>query len=164
MKNVFLKKILALALLLNVAACTKDTTYVYQVNDVTLNQSGNNKTTAKTTTEFISIAYSDLFSATISNAKLVELNTAYSSFGDKKLIEDRIIRQFLADTNLVIPSGSGMRNDIPYFITKSYNRFFNRNPNDFEKNYLKNLIQNDTSITPAMLYYSFMTSNEYRYY
>lgn len=159
-----IKKTFLFALLLCAAACTKETTYLYQVNDVNVSQSGNNKTTAKTTTEFISIAYADLFSTTISNAKLVELNLVYSSFGDKKLIEDRIIRQFLADTLLTLPAAVDMRNDIPFFITKSYNKFFNRNPNDFEKNYLNNFIQNDTNITPAMLYYSFMTSNEYRYY
>ncbi|HLG34676.1 MAG TPA: hypothetical protein VI757_07305 [Bacteroidia bacterium] len=159
-----MKKIVALVLLLGAMSCTKETTYLYQVNDINVSQSGNNKTTAKTTIEFISIAYADLFSTTISNGKLVELNTAYSSFGDKKLIEDRIIRQFLADTLLTLPTTVDMRNDIPLFVTKSYNKFFNRNPNDFEKNYLKNLIQNDTTITPAMLYYSFMTSNEYRYY
>jgi general stress protein CsbA len=164
MKNRISSSFFPVFLVVILAACTKETTYVYQVNDVTLNQSGNNKTTAKTTTEFISIAYSDLFSTTISNSKLVELNTAYSSFGDKKLVEDRIIRQFLADTNLVIPTVAVMRSDINFFITKSYNRFFNRNPNDFEKNYMHNLIQNDTNITPKMMYYALMTSNEYRYY
>lgn len=99
-----MKKIIALLIIVAVASCTKDTTYLYEVKDVNVTQSGNSKTTAKTTIEFISIAYSDLFSTTISNGKLVELNTAYSSFGDKKLIEDRIIRQFLADTLLTLPT------------------------------------------------------------
>jgi hypothetical protein len=116
-----------------------------KVNDVNVSQSGNSKTTAKTTTEFISIAYADLFSTTISNAKLVELNTAYSSFGDKKLIEDRIIRQFLADTLITLPTTADMRNDIQLFITKSYNKFLNCNPND--EKLPENFIQNDTTIT-----------------
>ena len=159
-----MKKAFAIILLAGAVSCTKEKTYLYEVNDVNVRQPENNKTTAKTTTEFISIAYSDLFSTTISNAKLVELNTAYSSFGDKKLIEDRIIRQFLADTTLVIPTSAVMRNDISFFITKSYNKFFNRPPVEYERTHLQNIIQNYTTVTPAMLYYSFMTSNEYRYY
>jgi len=31
-----------------------------------------------------------------------------------------------------------------------------------EKYFLSNQIQNDTTVTPVMIYYSFMTSNEYR--
>jgi len=163
-----MKKIFLLLFICCVAACTKDIeknkTYVYDINNVSVTQQGNTKDVAKTTTEFISIAYADLFNTTISNSKLVEISTAYASFGDKKLIEDRIIRQLLADTNVIIPTAAAMRNNIPLFITQSYGRFFNRTPIDFEKNYLNGVIQNDTSITPAMMYYSFMTSNEYRYY
>ena len=134
-----MKKIFWLAVIILAFGCSKEKTYLYQVNQVTTSQTSGNKSTAKTTTEFISIAYSDLFPTTISNAKLIELNTAYSSFGDKKLIEDRIIRQFLADTvTILLPTKQAMRNDISYFITKSYNKFFNRAPTEFEKNYLKN--------------------------
>ena len=82
----------------------------------------------------------------------------------KKLIEDRIIRQFLDLPGTNIPSAQTMRNDIPAFITNTYKKLFNRNPNEFEKYYLKKMIQNDTTITSQMMYYSFMTSNEYRYY
>ena len=163
-----MKRIILFVFVCCVVSCSKDVeiknSYVYNINDVNVTQQGSNKDVPKTTTEFISIAYTDLFNTVISNTKLVEISTAYASFGDKKLIEDRIIRQFLADTNVVIPAASTMRNDIALFITQSYGRFFNRSPSDFEKNYLKNVIQNDTAITPAMLYYSFMTSNEYRYY
>jgi len=159
-----MKKLFMLIVVIAAVGCTKEKTYVYDVNNVNIYQPGNSKTTAKTTTEFISIAYADLFNTTISNSKLIELITAYASFGDKKLIEDRIIRQFLADTTLVIPTSTVMRNDISFFVTRSYNRFFNRAPNEFEKTHLKNKIQNDISITPAMVYYAIMTSNEYRYY
>lgn len=163
-----MKKLFLFTFICCAAACTKDIeiekSYVYDVNNVSVSQQGNTKDVPKTTTEFISIAYADLFSTTISNTKLVEISTAYAAFGDKKLVEDRIIRQFLADTTIVIPTSAVMRNDISLFVTQSYGRFFNRTPSDFEKNYLKNMIQNDTIITPAMLYYSFMTANEYRYY
>ena len=149
---------------MGVVACTKEKSYVYEVNNVNVQQPGGVKGTAKSTTEFISIAYADLFGTTISNDDLVELFTAYSSFGDKKLIEGRIIRSFLDKPGLQIPSKQNMRNDIPLFINNSYKKFYNREPNEFEKYYIKSLLQADTTITPAMLYYSFMTTNEYRYY
>ena len=142
----------------------EEKTYLYNVNTTDVGHQSGVKGTAKSTTEFISIAYSDLFGTTISNDDLVKLFTAYSSFGDKKLIEDRIIRNFLDLPGANIPTTQQMRNDIPTYITNSYKKLFNRNPNEFEKYYLKNMIQTDTSITSEMMYYSFMTSNEYRYY
>ena len=74
--------------------CKKETQYIYDVNPVTVEQEGGIKQHPKTTTEFISIAYSDLFGSTISNADLQKLNVAYSAFGDRKLIEDMIIKNF----------------------------------------------------------------------
>jgi hypothetical protein len=166
-----MKKIFFAFLLLLAVACTKKTieeeeekTYLYDVNTTDVNQHTGVKGTAKSTTEFISIAYSDLFGTTIANDALAKLFTAYSSFGDKKLIEDRIIRNFLDLPGANVPTDQQMRNDIPVFLTNSYKKFFNRNPNEFEKYYLKSMIENDTTITPEMMYYSFMTSNEYRYY
>ena len=146
------------------AACTKDKSYVYEVNKVTVQQPGSVKTNAKTTIEFISIAYSHLFGTTITNDRLVKINAAYSSFGDKKLMEDRIIRNFLNDPSAVIPAEPAMRANLSQFVTDTYKKFLNRDPNAMEKYFLSNLIQNDTSIKPDMVYYSFMTSNEYRYY
>ncbi len=159
-----MKKIFVIAILAVAVSCSKEKTYVFDVKNVDVKQQSGVKGTAKSTTEFISIAYADLFGTTISNDDLAKLFTAYSAFGDKKLIEDRIIRNFLDLPGTNIPTSQVMRNDIPTFITNSYKKLFNRNPNEFEKYYLKNLVQNDTSITSEMMYYSFMTSNEYRYY
>ena len=163
-KSFNLARLLFFVMAAAVISCTKEKTYVYEVNNVAVQQPGGTKGIAKSTTEFISIAYADLFNTTISNDDLVELFTAYSSFGDKKLIEDRIIRNFLDRSGVQIPAAQTMRNDIPLFITNLYKKFYNREPNEFEKFYLKNLVQSDTTVTPVMLYYSFMTSNEYRYY
>ena len=144
--------------------CTKEKTFVYEVQDETIQAESGDKATAKTTTEFISIAYSDLFGTTIPQDKLFKLNIAYNSFGDKKLIEDRIIRNFLNDPNVILPSDQDMHNDIGIFVINAYKKFFNRLPDEFEKYYLVNLIQTDTNITAVDVYYAIMTSNEYRYY
>src|SRR5689334_8982385 len=131
-----MKKIFFVACLFLAVACSKEKTYLYEVNPVNVTQQNGVKGTAKSTTEFISIAYADLFGTTISNDDLTKLFTAYSSFGDKKLIEDRIIRQFLDLPGTNIPTSQQMRNDIPTYITNSYKKLFNRNPNEFEKYYL----------------------------
>src|SRR6478672_2151448 len=79
-------------------ACKKETksSYIYEVEPVSVKKDGGNKQNQKTTTEFISIAYSDIFGSTITNTKLVNLSLAYDAFGDKKFIEDLIIRNYLS--------------------------------------------------------------------
>jgi hypothetical protein len=145
-------------------SCTKEKSYLYQVNNVNVTQPGGNKQNVKSTEEFISIAYSDLFGTTISQQELINLTQAYNSFGDLKLIEDMIIRNFLNTNGIVIPSGATMRSDINGFVSSSYQKFLNRTPNAYEKWFVSNVIQSDTSISPVLVYYSFMTSNEYMYY
>ena len=107
-------------------ACTKEKKYEYEVDPVTVSQNSGDKTTQKTTSEFISIAYADLFGIQIPQTRLVNLSIAYSSFGDQKVIEDRIIRNFV--------------------------------------NTWKNAIRQDASISPLTVYYTLMTSDEYRFY
>ncbi|MCC7232483.1 MAG: hypothetical protein IT242_06025 [Bacteroidia bacterium] len=145
-------------------SCDKEKKYQYELTGVTVSQNGGGKTTPKSTTEFISIAYSDLFNTTIPQSRLVNLSVAYASFGDLKVIEDKIIRNFLNDTAAVIPAQVSENGDTSLFISKTYNRFFNRDPNEYEKYFWKNLIRDDASITPVVVYYAMMTSDEYRFY
>lgn len=147
-----------------ISSCTKEKTYLYDVNDVTVRQPGSEKPNVKSTNEFVSIAYSDLFGKTISQNELLDLTLAYNSFGDKKLIEDMIIKNFLNNTTVIIPSPAEMRNDVPKFVTDTYKKFLNRLPDEYEKWYISNLVSSDTSVKPVHVYYSVMTSNEYRNY
>jgi len=151
-------------LLIAFCSCKKEKTYIYNVEDETVEQPGGDKGNVKSTTEFISIAYSDLFSTTIPNDTLVALNAGYNAFGDKKLIEDRIIRHFLNSPNVQLPSDTQMRADVPQFVGTTYRKFLNRDPNEFEKYFISNIIESNTTITPVLVYYAMMTSNEYRYY
>ncbi|PCJ83606.1 MAG: hypothetical protein COA57_10840 [Flavobacteriales bacterium] len=149
-----------------VFACKKDveTLYIYDVDDVNVTQDGVNKPNVKTTTEFISIAYSDLFNTTIDQNTLTDLSLSYAAFGDKKLIEDMIIRNFLNTTGTDIPSKSAMNADVEQFVEDTYRKFYNRDPSEFELWQVKDMIENDATVTPEIAYYAFMTSNEYRYY
>lgn len=158
-------KILFLAFVcLCVTSCKKDVSYIYDVNDTNVTQPGVSKPNVKSTLEFISIAYSDLFGTTIGAGELTDLSLSYLAFGDKKFIEDRIIRNFLNKTGVIIPTQTTMTADVGAFVQATYRKFYNRDPNEFEKWQIVNKINGDSSITPELVYYSFMTSDEYRYY
>jgi hypothetical protein len=162
MKNV---KIIFLVLAISgIASCKKDISYVYDVNDSTVTQPGVNKPNVKSTLEFISIAYSDLFGTSIGAGDLTDMSLCYLAFGDKKFIEDLIIRNFLNKPGVIIPTQAAMTADVPAFVAATYRKFYNRDPNEFEKWQIINKINGDPSITPELVYYSFMTSDEYRYY
>ncbi len=171
-KNNFSIKIKNQALFLFVLAsialtsCKKEAnkSYIYDVNNVGVSQDGVAKPNVKSTVEFISIAYSDLYGNTIDQTKLTDLGTAYNAFGDKKLIEDLIIRNFLNATGVSIPTVAVMNTDVNQFVVNTYKKFYNREPNEFELWQMKSLIQTDANTTPELVYYAFMTSNEYRYY
>jgi hypothetical protein len=138
--------------------------YAYGVNDETVSMEGTKKPNLKTPTEFISIAYSDVFGSTITNEKLVNLTLAYNAFGDKKLIEDLIIRNFLNNSSAQLPTKAQMDADVDGFITSSYKKLLNRTPNEMELWQMKEYIKENSNSTPELFYYSILTSNEYRYY
>ena len=146
------------------SSCKKDTDFIYGVEDVDVQKPDANKPNVKSTFTFISIAYSDLFGANISQTQLVELQTAYAGFGDQRMIEQMIIKNFLNDGGVDIPSQSEMNADVEQFIKDGYVKFFNRLPNEFELWHIENEIAGDNTITPELIYFAMMTSNEYRYY
>ena len=143
-------------------ACRKDT--IYEVDPFTVQQPDVSKPSMKTDQEFISIAYKDLFNAEIATNDLNTLMTAYAAVGDKSVVIDRIIRNFLERSGANIPTSPQMRADIPAFVEGTYKRFYGRKPNEMEAWYLTNLIQQDTALAPQTVYYSFLTSDEYRFY
>jgi len=159
-----LKGIFVCFLLFAGVACKKEKTYVYGVNDVTVKQDGANKPSVKTTTEFISIAYADIFGTTITSNDLTQLSLLYSAFGDKKLMENLIIKNFLNAPGTQIPSKAQMQQNTEQFLKETYTKFLNRTPNEFELYGTKNIIQADSTISPELIYYGMLTSNEYRHY
>lgn len=163
-KKYFSPAIWAIATITLLSACKKEYDYVYDVNPVTVNQGTGTKANVKTTTEFVSIAYKDIFGSTISANYMNQLSLAYLSFGDKKLIEDIIIKNMLNLPGAQIPTPQQMAADIDGFTTASYKKFYNREPSEFELWKMKELITSDNTVTPELIYYAFLTSNEYRYY
>jgi hypothetical protein len=146
-------------------ACKKETSFLYEVDPVTVSQSnGSGKNNVKSTTEFISIAYTDVFGTNISSSYLQTLNIVYIAFGDKKLIEDRIIRSFLNNPSAIIPTSVSVSGDTTQFVINTYKKLYNREPNEFEKYYSVQLIRDEPYMSAKVIYYALMTSDEYRYY
>lgn len=149
---------------MGIYSCKRERVILYDLQDVYINRDGSNKTRLKTTTEFIAIAYSDIFGSSIPQNKLDEIALVYESFGDKKLMEDIIIKNFLNNPSAQIPSHTDMNADLDKFISDAYKKLYNREPLETEAFKLKEFIKSNNAITPAMVYYALMTSNEYRYY
>lgn len=147
-----------------ITGCTKEKDMVYEVNPVQV-QSGNPvKNHVKNTSEFVSIVHADLFGTHVTQAELVKLNTVYTAFGDKKVIEDIIVKNYLNDPAVSIPSVPAVNGDTSRFITDTYKKFYNREPDVFEAYYLKEQVRLNASLDPMVIYYVFMTSDEYRFY
>lgn len=161
---VYSKVIVFLVGIFILTSCAKEKVYVYQVEDIDIAQPGVEKPNVKTNTQYISIAYTDVFGSTISQSELSDLELAYLSFADKSVIEDLIIRNFLNQTGGTLPSESEMLNDVSAFVTEAYNKVYNRQPNEYEIYYHVKEINESTIVTPELFYYALLTSNEYRQY
>ncbi len=141
-----------------------DPTFLYEVNEVEINPSSLKKNNLKSDLEFISLAYSDLYGTTIPEQALLQMVQAYNSLGDKQLIADYIIKNLINAPGAQVPSSQAMRRDVDRFINDTYKKFYVREPDEYERWFFQQLIDQDASITPELIYYSFLTSDEYRYY
>ncbi len=153
------------------SACKKDVlkqnvydNVYYEVTPVTLYTSNAEKNKQKSSIQYISILYSDLFHQTIPGSDLNNLGEVILSVGDKGLVNQMILERLLTLPGIQIPTQTQMNADLNSFITSAYQRFYLRNPTEYEKYYLKNLIQNDVSVTPEIVYEAFALSNEYMFY
>lgn len=159
-----LQYLLTLLLSVTLVGCTKDKKVLYEVKESTIKNTNSPKTKAKTTIEFISIAYQDVMGTTISQQKLSALSVAYTAFGDKKTIEDMIVKNLLNEPATTIPTKTSMNADPEKFVDETIKKILNRDAGAYEKYYFTKLINDNNTVTPTMIYYALMTSEEYRYY
>lgn len=147
--------------------------YVYELEEVSVNNQKTSKSNKKSDIEYLSVAYSDLFGETISNEELnLRLNT-YVAVGDKQAVMDMFIRNMLnidesgLDCNApdrVVPCARTMREAPERFVVDTYKKFYVRQPSPYELEFWKRKINKSETMTPGQVYYAFMTSKEYRYY
>lgn len=137
---------------------------IYGVDDVEVYSSNAQKTSQKSAELLVSIMYADIFNQGINTNTLLEISEIYLALGDKTMFNELIFSHFFKDPTAVVPTDLQMRADIETFIEESYIRFFQRNPSEYEKHFLKDLITNDNDITVENVYTSFVLSNEYYFY
>lgn len=152
-----------LFLFLALSSCKKEVPTVYELNPVSVRKGGA-KTNFKTDLQLVSIAYADLFGKQIGTQELNVLIDGYKAVGDKSLVIDLIIRNMLNNQEVIKPSTQTMRGDIEKFLFETYERFFNRNPNELELWFFKDLIEKNPELLPEDIYYALMSSEEYRFY
>ena len=145
-------------------ACKVQELNVYEIEDFHVEEYVGTKQNLKSDIQFISIAYSDLFGKEIPSDELNYYMESYDSIGDKTLIIDIIVRAFLNNEQVEIPTDSFMRSDPETFIRNTYKKFLVRQPSDAEVWYFKNIISNHQELKPITVYYAVIISDEYRYY
>lgn len=158
---------------LGFSSCKKETTtiketivdnYIYEVGGTEIYQSNIEKTKQKSTLQYVSILYANLYQTAIAQEQLAQLGELRTAIGDKSVADDLILSGFVNNPNVIIPSNADMRADVDQFVEEVYLRFFLRKPTAYEAYFLKNEIEEDANLTPQLIYTSFALSNEYQYY
>lgn len=155
--------ILCCLMALNWCSCMEPES-IYEVEPVLVQVQGGQKKALKTDRQFVSGAYADVMKKQITTSDLDEAIYCYEANSDKEMIRDMIIRDLLKRTAAVIPTAVEMRNDPEKFVGDAYRRFFKRDPSDLERWTVQSQIVQDTSISPVMVYYVFMSAEEYLYF
>lgn len=137
---------------------------IYEVNTQTIYSSNAQKNKQKSPELIISIMYADIFNQGIPTNELLEIAEIYLATGDKTMFNELIFSHFLKDPSAIVPSDAQMRADIGQFVEDTYIKFYQREPSEYEKHYLINLIEDDANMTVENVYTSIILSNEYFFY
>lgn len=149
-------------LFLFLAAC-KEKDDVYDVNQIKA-QLNTPKTREKSDEQYIAVLYADMFNTPISVAQMTAVSHIFMSLGDKDLVRELLISNYMNKSNVQLPSNEQMRSNIPLFVTQTYRKFLVRDPTEAELEYFTKYIQNRPNVTPELVYYAFASSNEYTFY
>ena len=154
----------AMLVVLSTPSCKKDENN-YGLNNQHILPANAEKTKLKTSEQFVSILYANLFQTALSSADLYEVSQCIQSVGDKELVHEVIISNYMNDGDVELPNDSEMRADVEQFVIETYHRFLVREPSEEpELQYFKNYINSNPNVNPEMVYFAFALSNEYQYY
>lgn len=137
---------------------------VFELDTLNLYESSANKNKQKSSTQYISILYRDLFSTGISGNNLNELSVLFTAQGDKQMATELLLSSYMNMPSVLIPTEQMMRQDVEAFVEETYIRFLLRKPTAYEKEYMVSLIEDDSEMTPELIYMGFVLSNEYQFY
>jgi hypothetical protein len=138
--------------------------YIFDVNSEPVYQSNAEKNKQKSTEQYLSIIYSNLFQQSIPQEDLTDLTLISRANGDKQMVDELIINSLINNPSVIIPTNEQMREDINSFVEDVYIRFFLRKPTAYEKYELKEEIESDPDLTAELIYTAFAISNEYKFY
>jgi len=153
---------LAVALLTTVTGCRKDP--IYELNTLDLLPPSANKDRLKSNEQFLAILHANMFQTALSANELYRLSECIESVGDKELVREVIISNFMNKPGVIIPSDELMHQDLDAFIIATYERFLVRVPTEAEKTWFRNYITANPNVSAELVYFSFALSNEYLYY
>lgn len=151
-------------------SCKKEAIFEVETNQLALINADKKK--LKSTTQFVSILYANLFQKALSANKQVEIKNVIESIGDKKVAYEILISNFLNEPDVLIPTDAEMlasQENLDAFIKEVYNRFLVRQPTEAERTFFINYIN---QFAPAnvdkrfaeLVYFSFALCDEYQYY
>lgn len=157
------KTIFFLILTIYLSSCKKDDP-IYEINQINASSYNANKNKLKSSSQYISILYANLFQKALAPNELVEITRCIESVGDKELVHEVIISNFMNKEGVIIPSDSLMRADLDLFIEETYKKFFVRDITQAEREFFLNFFNSHPNISAEMVYTAFSLSNEYQYY
>ena len=158
------KNLLWMLLALGVFACNKEKDILYGVNETPALPVNAEKNKLKSPAQYLAILHANLFQEALSSNELVQLTNIVEAFGDKALIHEVIISNFMNESGVILPPDSLMRNDMDAFIEETYKRFFVRQPTELEKEFFRNYLQANENVTPELVYLAFSLADEYQFY
>ncbi len=163
--HIFKRSLLAVFLLLAVA-CKKNSN-TYEVVSTGSYGDNLNKDKSKSNIEFHSILSTNLFQKPSSINELSRTDRVIQSCGDKTLINEVIISNYMNTSNVRLPSRKMMVDSTNRFIEDTYIRFFIRRPTQAERTWFKNFInanKSNPNFRPELVYTAFAASDEYMFY
>lgn len=126
-----------------------------------------NKDKSKTNIEFHSILTTNLFQKPASINELTRTDRVLQSCGDKTLINEVVISNYMNSPTVILPSRQRMYDSTEKFIEETYIRFFIRRPTQAEKTWFTNFInanKSNPAFRPELVYTAFAASDEYMFY
>lgn len=161
------KPALVLVFLIGISACKKKDSNTYEVVDTNSYGDNLNKDKSKSNIEFHSILSTNLFQKPSSINELSRTDRVMQSCGDKSLINEVIISNYMNSANVKLPSRKMMTDSTERFIEETFIRFFIRRPTEAEKTWFTNFInanKSNPNFRPELVYTAFAASDEYMFY
>ncbi len=167
MNTPIFKIVITAFLLLFFTQCKKDKNTRYEIIQTPSYGDNLNKDKDKTNIEFHSILTTNLFQKPSSINELTRTDRVIQSCGDKTLINEVIISNYMNSNLVKLPSRRMMVDSTERFVEETYVRFFIRRPTEAEKTWFINFInanKSNVNFRPELVYTAFSASDEYMFY